>query len=262
VSAVKKVTMFMGSPQKRGATYTAARRFLDDLESFGDVQGEIVVLSDYDIGMCRGCKVCFNSGEERCPLKDDRDVLIEKMMASDGVVFASPNYSFQVSGMMKVFLDRLGFLFHRPRFHGKTFTSVVVEGIHGGRKLVTYLDFVGWGLGFSVVKGTVSNSREPVPEKVVRKRDKALAKQTRRFHQQLSRPADRAPRLRDLFIFRWSRTLIGIELDDSSRDYRYYSEKGWFESDYWYPTRLGVLKRSAGTVFDFVFARLSKARAD
>ena len=56
------------------------------------------------------------------------------MMASDAVVFASPNYSFQVSAIMKLFLDRLGFVFHRPRFHGKTSTSIVVQGIFGGRQ--------------------------------------------------------------------------------------------------------------------------------
>jgi multimeric flavodoxin WrbA len=87
-------------------------------------------------------------------LKDDRDVLIEKVMASDGVVFASPNYSFQVSAIMKTFLDRLGFAFHRPRFFGKTFTSIVAQGIYGGNKIVDYLDFVGFGLGFNTVKGS------------------------------------------------------------------------------------------------------------
>ncbi len=76
----KKVVVLMGSPHRGGATYTASRKFLDRLESYGDVQGEIVALSEYDIGMCRGCKVCFEHGEERCPLKDDRDVLIGKMM--------------------------------------------------------------------------------------------------------------------------------------------------------------------------------------
>jgi hypothetical protein len=47
-----------------------------------------------------------------------------------------------------------------------------------------------------------------------------------------------------------SRTTIRQMLDDSSRDYRYYAEKGWFESDYFYPTRLGVLKKVAGNLFD------------
>ncbi len=115
--------------------------------------------------MCRGCKNCFRKGEEFCPLKDDRDVLIEKMMTSDGVVFATPNYSYQVSAIMKMFLDRLGFVFHRPRFFGKTFTSIVAQGIYGGSKIVKYLDFVGMGLGFNVVKGSCTTALDPMSEK-------------------------------------------------------------------------------------------------
>ena len=132
----KKVTVFVGTAHKGGATYRAASRFLENLESFGDVRGEIVGLSDYNIGVCRGCKACFDRGEERCPLKDDRDLLIEMMTASDGIVFASPNYTWQVSAVMKIFLDRLAFLCHRPRFHGKTSTCIVVQGIYRGGKIV------------------------------------------------------------------------------------------------------------------------------
>src|SRR3954451_10812814 len=100
---MKTVTAFLGSARRKGLTYRAVRRFLDHLEALGDVRSEIVFLSDYSIGVCRGCKSCFLHGEECCPLKDDRDTLIGKMMAADGVIFATPNYSFQVSGMMKVF---------------------------------------------------------------------------------------------------------------------------------------------------------------
>src|SRR5512133_698314 len=173
---MKTVTAFVGSPRKRGATYIATRQFLDSLQSFGDVQAEIVFVSEYNIRVCRGCKNCFGRGEEHCPLKDDRDLLIEKMMASDGVVFASPNYSFQVSGTMKTFLDRLGFVFHRPRFHGKAFTCIVVQGFYGGEKVVRYLDFVGAGLGFDVVKGTCITALEPMMEEGRRKMDEALAR--------------------------------------------------------------------------------------
>jgi hypothetical protein len=34
---------------------------------------------------------------------------------------------------------------------------------------------------------------------------------------------------------RMARTSMGPMLDDSSRDYTYYKDKGWFESDYYYP---------------------------
>ena len=115
---MKKVTAFVGSARKQH-TYNAVRQFLSSLESLGDIESEIVRLSECKLEICRGCKLCIVKGEEFCQFKDDRDMLIQKMMASDGVVFASPNYSFQVSGIMKGFLDRLGFVFHRPRFFGK-----------------------------------------------------------------------------------------------------------------------------------------------
>src|SRR5512141_619713 len=108
---MKRVTAFVGSARKRN-TYKAVLQFLDNLQALGDVEYEIAVLGDYRLEPCRGCQLCFRKGEEFCPLKDDRDVLFEKISASDGVVFATPNYSFQVSGLMKLFLDRCGFLFH------------------------------------------------------------------------------------------------------------------------------------------------------
>ena len=196
----KKVTVFVGSARKRGATSRAASQFVQNLESYGDVHGEIVYLSDYDIGVCTG-ENCTNWEEERCPLKDDRDVLIGKMTASDGVVFASPNYSFQVSAIMKIFLDRIGAsLFHRPRFHGKTFTSIVVQAIGMGGKIVKYLEFVGGGLGFNVVKGSCSRTLEPMDQNALDRMERNLAKQSRRFHARSATglPGAFAPRAHDV----------------------------------------------------------------
>jgi multimeric flavodoxin WrbA len=257
---MKKVTAFVGSARKKH-THDAARRFLDNLKSLGDVECEIVALGDYRLGTCLGCKVCFTKGEEFCPLKDDRDMLIEKLMGSDGVVFASPNYSFQVSAIMKIFLDRLGFVFHRPRFFGKTFTGIVVQGIYGGRKIERYLHFVGRGLGFNTVKGTCFTALEPMTVKEEQKFDRALARQSRRFYTRLMKPPFPVPTLAMLMIFRMSRTSIRLELDGKSYDFKYYRDKGWFESDYFYPTRLGTVKKLAGRLLDSTQARMSRKRA-
>ncbi|MGD1063370.1 MAG: flavodoxin family protein [Terracidiphilus sp.] len=257
---MKTITAFVGSARKRGLTYTATRQFLDNLQSFGDVQCEIVFLSEYNLGVCHGCKSCFARGEECCPLKDDRDVLIEKMTISDGVVLASPVYSFQVSAIMKTFLDRLGFVFHRPRFHGKSFTSIVVQGIYGGGKVVKYLDFVGGGLGFNVVKGSCVTALEPMIEKEWRKMDAALARQSRRFRVQLLKPALPAPSLLQLMAFKMSCTTVKLMLGDDNRDYTYYRDHGWFESDYYYPTRLNPLKKAAGAGFAWMGAHIARQR--
>ena len=256
---MKKVTAFVGSARKK-STHNAVSQFLNNLQSLGHVEYEIVPLSDHRLGTCRGCLVCFEKGEEFCPLKDDRDLLIEKMMASDGVVLASPNYSFQVSAIMKIFLDRLGFVFHRPRFFGKTFTSIVAQGVYGGDRIVTYLDFVGSGLGFNTVKGSCVTAIDPMTEKEKRKLDTALTEQSRRFHERLVKPAYPVPSLFHLWVFRCSRTSVRLMLDDSKRDYTYYRDKGWFESDYYYPTRLGALKKVAGGFFDSMATRTTRKR--
>jgi multimeric flavodoxin WrbA len=257
----KKVTVFVGSAQKRGATCRAARLFLDGLERYGDIHGEIVFLSDYDVGVCHGCKNCTNRGEERCPLKDDRDALIDKMMSSDGVVFASPNYSFQVSAIMKIFLDRLAFVFHRPRFHGKTFSAIVVQAIGRGGGIVKYLEFVGDCLGFSVVKGSCSRTLEPMNEAAVARMEKKLAQQSRRFHAQLLRPPEPVPSLLRLMMFRMARTGYRRSLGEDMRDYTWYRDRGWFESDYYYATRLGPIKKIAGAFFDWAAERIFQPAA-
>jgi hypothetical protein len=187
-------------------------------------------------------------------------VLIEKMMTSDGVVFATPNYSYQVSAIMKMFLDRLGFVFHRPRFFGKTFTSIVAQGIYGGSKIVKYLDFVGMGLGFNVVKGSCTTALDPMSEKERRKIDSIVAGHSRRFHTGLSQPPYPVPALFKLCGFRAARTSMRVMLDESSRDFTYYQDKGWFEADYFYPARLGVLKKAAGGLVDTITASMTSNR--
>ncbi len=246
---MKKVTIIIGSARKKN-TYHAVLQFMNHLKRMRNVDCELVKLSDYYLGICQGCFLCFEKGEELCPLKDDRDLLLEKITASDGVVFATPNYSFHCSGEMKVFLDRFGFAFHRPRYFGKVFTNIVTQGIGGGNKIVEYLDFVGSNLGFNTVKGVCVTALDPRTEKDQQKIDQAIARLSQRFYDKLNAPTHPVPGLFKLMLFRMARSTIQKMLDDRSSDYRYYRDQGWFESDYYYPTRLGALKQLAGRFFD------------
>jgi multimeric flavodoxin WrbA len=247
-----KVTALVGSARKKG-TYMATQLFMHNLESYGNIEYEIISLSDYRLEVCRGCKLCFEKGEEFCPLKDDRDRLIEKLNSSAGVVFASPNYSFNVSGQMKIFLDRLGYVFHRPCFFGKTSTSIVVQGIYGGNKISRYFNFIGKGLGFKVVKGCCLTFFEPPTAKDQRITEKILKKQSKKFYSSLIKSKFPVPTFFELMIFRMSRTSIRLMLDETQKDYTYYKKNGWFESGYYYPAQLNLFKKLAGQVFDFCF---------
>jgi multimeric flavodoxin WrbA len=251
-----KVTAFVGSARKKH-TYHAAERLLKNLESPGKIDCEIVQLSDYHLETCRGCKTCFEKGEEWCPLHDDRDRLIQKIDESDGIIFASPNYSFHVSGSMKVFLDRLGFLFHRPRFFGKAYTSIVAQGVMRGEEIVKYFDFIGKGLGFNVVKGCCIRTLEPMTEEGKIKTERILDRLGKKFHSTLEKKALPAPSFFKLMIFRLGRTSIKKMLDDRFKDFRYYQEQGWFRSDYFYPVKLNLVKKLAGLFFDRMGARMA-----
>ncbi len=252
-----KVTAFIGSARRKH-TYNASENFLKKLQSLGNIEYEIVLLSDYNLQICRGCKLCTDKGEELCPLKDDRDKLIDKMVNSDGVIFASPNYSFNVSGQMKVFLDRFNPFLHRPQFFGKAFTSIVAQGVYGGEKIVKYFNFLGMGLGFNVVKGSCITTLEPMTEEGQRKIDKIIDGQSKRFYSRLIKKEFPTPSIFKLMIFRWGRTSIKLMLNENFRDYNYYMKKGWFESDYFYPVKLNPLKKFTGRYFDMMAARTAR----
>jgi hypothetical protein len=116
---------------------------------------------------------------------------------------------------------------------------------------------VGSGLGFNTMRGSCLRTLEPMTEKAQGKIDRTLARQSRRFHERLAKPAFPVPPLLKLMAFRMSRTSMKLMLDGGSRDYVHYSDKGWFESDYYYPTRLGMLKKAAGKLFDSVARRMA-----
>ncbi|AKN31313.1 NADPH-dependent FMN reductase [Clostridium carboxidivorans P7] len=248
---MKKITVFIGSPGKQ-ATYKAVQEFVTNLKSQMELDFEYVFLSDYNLGSCKGCKLCFNKGEEYCPLKDDRDLLLEKINNSDGIIFATPNYAFNVTAIMKNFLDRLSFVLHRPRFFNKAFMAIVVQGIHGGTAIVKYLENIGENFGFQVAKGCCLTSLEPRTALEQKKITQELSKASVRFRKELMRTTLPIPSFFKLMMFRMSRKSINVILNENYRDYCYFKEKGWFESDYYYDVSLGFIKKLAGRFFDFL----------
>jgi hypothetical protein len=105
------------------------------------------------------------------------------------------------------------------------------------------------------VKGSSITALEPMSEKEKQKTDRVLAGQARRYYARLEKPAYPVPTLFMLLAFRAGRTKVRVEPDASSADYTYYADRGWLESDYFYPTRLGPLKKGTGQLFDWWASR-------
>jgi multimeric flavodoxin WrbA len=256
MNKMKKVIAIIGSERKK-TTYQAILEFEKKLKLYGDIDFEYAFLNDYNLEFCHGCKLCFDKGEQFCPIRDDRDVLLHKLELTDGVILATPSYAFQVSARMKNFLDRIAFIFHRPRFFGKTFTTVVTQGITGGGKITKYLESSGANMGFHVTRGCCVNTLEPMTELQNNKMKLEMEKCAERFYKGLMLGSPQVPSFSRLMMFRMSRS--GIKSAKVKLfDYDYYMDKGWFESDYYYDTKLGPFKKLLGRFFDYIGRQLFK----
>ncbi|MBT8206562.1 MAG: NAD(P)H-dependent oxidoreductase, partial [Eudoraea sp.] len=70
-----KIVALCGSPH-RGNTYDILKMLK---QSNPEIDLKILMLSELDLKDCFGCYTCINTGEENCPLQDDRDIIIEAM---------------------------------------------------------------------------------------------------------------------------------------------------------------------------------------
>ena len=90
-----------GSARKKGNTATLLREALNAT----GMESELIFLSDLTVGFCTGCLSCVkNKGV--CIKDDDMKGLLEKMVEARAIVLGSPNYYYDVSGLMKNMIDR------------------------------------------------------------------------------------------------------------------------------------------------------------
>lgn len=104
----KKVLVITTSLRKDGNSEILAKEFVKGAKEAGH-QVELVDLHNKTIAFCIGCLACQKIG--RCVIHDDANMLIQKMVIADAIVFATPIYFYGMSGQMKTLLDRTNPLF-------------------------------------------------------------------------------------------------------------------------------------------------------
>jgi multimeric flavodoxin WrbA len=99
----KKVLVLSASPRKGGNSDLLWDQFMLGAKEAGN-QAEKISLRDKEIGYCTGCGSCYTS--HKCVQKDDMAEVLEKMIASDVIVMATPVYFYTMNGQMKTLIDR------------------------------------------------------------------------------------------------------------------------------------------------------------
>lgn len=146
-----------GSP-RRGNTEFALKKLLTKAGELGH-KTELILLREKKVEHCRGCLSCDDTG--KCPILDDMNSITEKMVANDLIVFGSPNYFNNVSGLMKDFFDRLNPAYGNKKLDGKKAVVLFVgDEVRNIDKALVVVESLTNSLGISIIGDLYLNAKD------------------------------------------------------------------------------------------------------
>ena len=228
-----KILAICGSPRKGGTS-----RVLNSIkEKFPDIDYEILMLKDMNLKDCYGCYSCINLGPEKCPLKDDRDLILKKMEDADGVVFASPTNTRHITALMKKFMDKLGYIAHRPYFFDKYALFIATCKGFGADLANEYMSSNIGQYGFNVVSSLdlyISTKSEAETQYNIKQTVQAFEK----LISAIQNGERFKPKFGDLVYFYIFKAISELNQKEGIADYEYYKNK----TDYYYDLKIPSFK--------------------
>lgn len=150
---MKKIFTFTGSNSQKSNTLYFTQKILEKVceKSDEQIQYEIYHGANCNISMCRGCSRCFLTGKCTLDQTDDMKLLKSKMLESDIIIFSSPIYVHNVTGIMKNFIDRIAYWTHLMRLSSKHSIILTTTSNNGHIYVEDYLKSVSNYLGLDVM---------------------------------------------------------------------------------------------------------------
>lgn len=246
-----KVIAIMGSPRGRGAGYQVVRQIEGRMKSTGDVDFEYLFLKDANLQLCKGCFNCVTKGEDKCPLKDDRAIIEQKLLNADGIILSSPVYVMNVSALMKNFMDRFAYTNHRLRFFKQKGMMVVNSGGSGLNEAIKSMGIALGGLDV-VAKVGVGTPPWPQTENAVRKKEKQIEEAASRLHKAISDKTHKDPSFNEYIRFRVQKKVSEECRQWLPADYTFYEGK-----EYFYDAHISAYKKvMAGALLKLLFTMM------
>ena len=123
---MKNVLIISASPRKGGNSDLLCDEFARGAAEAGH-QVEKIRLAEKNVGFCSACYACQKQG--KCIKNDDANDIIEKMLAADVILLATPVYFYSMDAQLKALIDRT---FSRwgdfKRFSGTEFWLAMTAG--------------------------------------------------------------------------------------------------------------------------------------
>jgi multimeric flavodoxin WrbA len=257
-----KILVLAGSYRKNGNTDQIANLIVEHMQKIADqnhemLEIETVYLGHMDISPCRGCRVCFNRGEDKCPLKDDLLTVKEKMKQADGILLTSPVYVDDVSGIVKNWIDRLAHVCHRPEFAGKCAYLIATVGSsptdHAMRTMNIALST--WGFHIAGKAGFKTGALLK-PDEMRARFGKKTEKISKIFFWAIYNQSWANPSFMSLMMFKIQQGSWHLASPETV-DARYWNGKGWADlrRDYYIPHKASRIKVTLARFTGAVIAR-------
>ena len=163
-----KITIINGSPRKNGATFAILNYFKETLENVNsDINFEFVNLIDYNLKYCIGCQHCYQTG--KCIILDDNIEKIQNIIkSSNAIIWGSPNYATNISGLLKNFYDRANILMSQLLYCKPCVNIVTYENVMVNKVLKIMKEMVIYAGGYSVKSLGIKNpfNNNPLDKKL------------------------------------------------------------------------------------------------
>lgn len=228
-----KLLMINGSPKRNSTTFQIVKKVVEEMKAIDPLIESVELhLCDTDLAMCKGCYQCLSLGENRCPLKDDRELLEQKLNEADAVIFSSPVYVANVSALFKNFVDRFAYFCHRPRFHGKKAMVVCSAGSDGSGFVNILLTIAVETWGFDVVQKLGANVDPNLGDEERKGQwlriEKKAKKSALAFYKEVRKTKKPVAKLTKLYTFQLQKKDF-YYADQQRADYKYWKDKGWLD---------------------------------
>jgi multimeric flavodoxin WrbA len=112
-----KIIAIYGSPRRKGNTATLMKKAIEGARDSG-AEVEEIVLRDLKISPCLEIYGCLKAGE--CAIKDDFQMVRDKILHAQGLILASPVFFYTVSSHTKMLMDRFQSLWVKKYWVDKT----------------------------------------------------------------------------------------------------------------------------------------------
>jgi len=257
-----KMLAVVGSGRKNGNTAGIVSLLETALKGLAQEQRvtvdfETVFLSDLRLKQCLGCRICFDRGIEHCPLDDGLIDLYQRISQTDFLLFSSPVYVEDVSGMMKTFIDRLAFVCHCPAFTEMSGYALMTYGATATNHTLRTMSLAmrTWGVHVVGQQGFFGGARS-TPVELHQLHHQKIHTMAKTIFRALDKKTYKQPDFLSLMMFA-TQQATWLKTNEEDIDLAYWREKGWLDPQvtYYFPHQAGWLKTRTARLTGKVIAK-------